>query len=86
MLTDVAHPQLTGRIALDATDLQTCWSLDLDTGSGIRTSISGPLSTPVALSGTGSELLLWLTNRLPAWRLGPIADQPAVAAWTHLCR
>jgi uncharacterized protein (TIGR03083 family) len=84
----LAQPQvagLTGSLHLHATDGHSEWWVDLD-ARGSAAAVTGHRKADTAVRGTGSDLLLWLTNRKQAAELDVLGTREVAASWTQLRR
>jgi len=74
---------LTGLLHLYATDGPGEWWVDLD-----RPGVAPSIRTPADLGvrGTRSDLLLWLTNRLPLPTIEVVGDDDVAVRWGQLRR
>ena len=75
--------RLAGTLHLHATDGPSEWWIDLDAGAA---TIPGHNMADATVSGTRSDLLLWLVNREPTARLEVLGDRGGLARWGQLRR
>jgi uncharacterized protein (TIGR03083 family) len=85
LLAQPAVSGLTGTLHLHATDGPSEWWVDLDTRAD-ATAVPGPARTDTAVRGTGSDLLLWLTNRGPVPGIEVLGRRDVAASWSQLRR
>jgi uncharacterized protein (TIGR03083 family) len=76
---------LAGTLRLHATDGPGEWRVDLDARAG-TVAIPGHAEADTAVRGTGSDLLLWLTNRAPTPSIEVLGQPGVAAAWSQLRR
>jgi uncharacterized protein (TIGR03083 family) len=76
---------LGGTVHLQATDGPTTWSIDLDARAD-AVAVRGHARSDTEIRGTGSDLLLWLTNRHHAYQLEVLGRPEVVTHWGQLRR
>ena len=85
MLATADINSLPGTLRLHPTDGSNDWWLDLDSGTA-GPAAPGHESPDTTVYGTGSDLLLWLTNRTPTPSISIHGRHDHVAGWTQLRR
>ena len=85
LLSQPAITGLTGSLHLHTTDGASEWWINLDERVG-AVAVPGHRKADTAIWATRSDLLLWLTNRLPPDVLEVSGPLEVVARWTQLRR
>jgi uncharacterized protein (TIGR03083 family) len=85
LLAQPAGAGVSGTLHLHATDQPIEWWIDLD-ARGDCAAQAGHRKADTALRATTSDLLLWLTNRVPSAALDIIGAADTISGWTALRR
>jgi uncharacterized protein (TIGR03083 family) len=85
LLAQETVENLTGTLHLHATDGPSEWWIDLDARAD-AVAVAGHAKADTAVRGTRSDLLLWLTNRLPSDALDVLGRAEIAEQWGQLRR